>query len=84
MPTRPKLDDFDNAGRELEDALTQIFGLAKVLCELGIYDEVHSYLGGRLQDHHDEAQDALKRIYGLDQHSPQRSADDDAEKGGAV
>jgi hypothetical protein len=83
MSTRPKLDDFDNAGHELEDALTQIYGLSKVLCELGVYDEVASYLGGRLHDHYDTAQDALKRIYGLSEHSPQRAAED-TEKGGAA
>ncbi len=51
---------------DLETALTQIFGLAHVLMELGVEDEVASYLGGQLKDHCDAATDAFNRIYGLD------------------
>jgi hypothetical protein len=84
MSTRPKVGDFDDAGTDLENALTQIYGLSKVLMELGVYDDVPSYLGGQLHDHAAEAQDAFKRIFGLGEHSPQRAGDDDAGKGGAA
>ena len=40
---------------DLETALTQIFGLAQVLMELGVEDEVASYLGGQLKQHCDAA-----------------------------
>jgi hypothetical protein len=82
MTTRPKYDDFDGAGGDLENALTAIYGLSKVMAELGVYDEVHSYLGSRLQDHYDTARDAMARIFGLGEYSPQRAGD--AEKGGAA
>ena len=55
-----------DAQGDLETALTQIFGLAQVLMELGVEDEVASYLGGQLKDHCDAATDAFNRIYGLD------------------
>jgi hypothetical protein len=82
MSTRPKVGDFDDAGNDLENALTHIYGLSKVLMELGVYDDVPSYLGGQLHEHAAEAQDAFKRIFGLSEYSPQKSAD--AEKGGAA
>ena len=84
MSTRPKMDD--DARHELEDTLTQIYGLSKVLMELGIYDDVASYLGGRLHDHYDTAQDAFCRIYGLSRYSKDGKVvePDDAEKGGAA
>jgi hypothetical protein len=75
--------DFDDAGNDLENALTHIYGLSKVLMELGVHDDVPSYLGGQLHDHCGEAQDAFKRIFGLGEHSP-RGAGGDAEKGGAA
>ena len=55
-----------DAQDDLETALTQIFGLAQVLMELGVKDEVASYLGGQLKEHCDAATDAFNRIYGLD------------------
>jgi len=51
---------------DLETALTQIFGVAEVLMELGVKDEVAAYLGGQLKEHCDAATDAFHRIYGLD------------------
>ena len=59
-----QLPDVDPRS-DLETALTQIFGLAHVLMELGVEDEVASYLGGQLKDHYDTALDAFSRIYGL-------------------
>ena len=50
---------------DLETALTQIFGVAEVLMELGVKDEVAAYLGGQLKEHCDAATDAFNRIYGL-------------------
>ena len=50
---------------DLENALTQIAGVADVLMELGVKDEVAAYLGGQLKDHYDAALDAFSRIYGL-------------------
>ena len=49
---------------DLESALTQIAGVADVLMELGVKDEVAAYLGGQLKDHYDAALDAFSRIYG--------------------
>ena len=63
MSTRPKVSDFDDAGTDLENALTHIYGLSKVLMELGVYDDVPSYLGGQLHEHAAEAQDAFCRIF---------------------
>ena len=50
---------------DLESALTQIAGVADVLMELGVKDEVAAYLGSQLKDHYDAALDAFSRIYGL-------------------
>ena len=50
---------------DLENALTQIAGVADVLMELGVKDEVAAYLGGQLKDHYHAALDAFSRIYGL-------------------
>jgi hypothetical protein len=69
MSNKPKKDDYDGAGHELEDTLTQIYGVAKVMCELGIHDETHSYLGGQLLDHYETAQDALCRIYRMGEYA---------------
>jgi hypothetical protein len=76
MSTRPKLDDFAEAGNDLENALTQIFGLAKVLMQLDLEDEATGYLGGQLKDHYDAARDAFRRIYGLGEDNRQRAGDD--------
>ena len=54
-----------DARGDLESALTQIAGVAEVLIELGVKDEVAAYLGGQLKDHYDAALDAFSRIYGL-------------------
>jgi hypothetical protein len=62
--SKPDPVDCD-AQSELEDALTQIFGVAEVLKAVGVKDEVASYLGGQLKDHYDAALDAFSRIYGL-------------------
>ena len=59
-----QLPDVDPRS-DLETALTQIFGVAEVLMELGVKDEVAAYLGGQLKDHYDAALDAFSRIYGL-------------------
>ena len=87
MSTTLKLADFDDAGSDLETALTHIYGVAQVLMELGVYEETASYLGGQLHDHEEAAQDAFSRIYGLSRYSKDGKAepgDDDAEKGGAA
>jgi len=54
-----------DARGDLESALTQIAGVAEVLIELGVKDEVAAYLGAQLKDHYDAALDAFSRIYGL-------------------
>ena len=54
-----------DAQNDLENALTQIGGVAEVLMELGVKDEVAAYLGAQLKDHYDAALDAFSRIYGL-------------------
>ena len=54
-----------DAQGDLESALTQIAGVADVLMELGVKDEVAAYLGSQLKDHYDAALDAFSRIYGL-------------------
>ena len=54
-----------DAQGDLESALTQIAGVAEVLMELGVKDEVAAYLGSQLKDHYDAALDAFSRIYGL-------------------
>ena len=54
-----------DARSDLENALTQIAGVADVLMELGVKDEVAAYLGGQLKEHYDAALDAFSRIYGL-------------------
>ena len=59
---------------DLETALTQIFGLAQVLMELGVQDEVAAYLGGQLKDHCDAALDAFSRIYGLGKYKSEPQA----------
>ena len=51
---------------DLENALTQIFGVAEVLKAVGVKDEVASYLGGQLEEHYDAALDAFRRIFKLD------------------
>ena len=62
-----QLPDVD-ARRDLESSLTQIVGVAEVLMELGVKDEVAAYLGGQLKDHYDTALDAFSRIYRLGKH----------------
>jgi hypothetical protein len=68
MTTRPKYDDFDNAGGDLEENLNAIDQIADALDALG--DEtpktVLMYLADRLREHRTEAMDAFSRIYGLD------------------
>jgi len=54
-----------DARGDLESALTQIAGVAEVLMELSVKDEVTAYLGGQLKEHYDAALDAFSRIYGL-------------------
>jgi hypothetical protein len=54
-----------DARSDLESALTQIAGVADVLMELGVKDEVSAYLGGQLEQHYRAALDAFSRIYGL-------------------
>ena len=46
--SKPDPVDCD-AQSELEDALTQIFGVAEVLKAVDVEDEVASYLGGQLE-----------------------------------
>ena len=65
--SKPDPVDCD-AQSELEDALTQIFGVAEVLKAVGVKDEVASYLGGQLEEHYDTALDAFNRIFRLDQY----------------
>ena len=57
---------------DLETALTQIFGVAEVLMELGVKDEVAAYLGGQLKEHCDAATDAFNRIYGLGEYKSEQ------------
>jgi len=65
--SKPDPVDCD-AQSELEDALTQIFGVAEVLKAVGVKDEVASYLGGQLEEHYDAALDAFSRIFKLDEY----------------
>jgi hypothetical protein len=83
MPTTLNTDAFDNAADDLEEALNAIDQIAEILGALEgepIRKTVGStpkialeYLADR---HREEAMDAFRRIYGLDQHSPQRAGDD--------
>jgi hypothetical protein len=65
-----KLPDADGPDepRDLEDVLIDIRGVAEVLQQLGLKDRAAGYLGDRLKEHHDEALDAYRRIYKLDQY----------------
>jgi hypothetical protein len=63
-PDRPDADDCDAQG-DLESALSDIGGVAEVLMELGVKDEVSGYLGGQLREHYDTAMDAFSRIFKL-------------------
>ena len=65
--SKPDSVDCD-AQSELEDALTQIFGVAEVLKAVGVKDEVASYLGGQLEEHYEVALDAFSRIFKLDEY----------------
>jgi hypothetical protein len=65
-----KLPDADNldAKRDLERALSDVGGVAEVLMELGVENDVAGYLGGALKEHYNTAMDAFRRIYRLDQY----------------
>ena len=65
--SKPDPVDCD-AQSDLENALTQIFGVAEVLKAVGVKDEVASYLGGQLEEHYDTALDAFSRIFKLDEY----------------
>jgi hypothetical protein len=71
----------NRAKHELEDALTDIKGIATILVVVGEgYGESGgslSYLGGQLHDHFRKAHEAFCRIYRLDQ-------GDNSDKGGAA
>jgi hypothetical protein len=60
-----KLPDADNldAKRDLERALSDVGGVAEVLMELGVENDVAGYLGGALKEHYNTAMDAFRRIY---------------------
>src|SRR4051794_34523837 len=66
--------DDDSPQDDLEAALLAIRGVADVLRIIG--DDLAPgpkaiyYLADRLSEHHEQAQDAFCRIYGLDQHRP--------------
>jgi hypothetical protein len=62
-----KLDPGEAQG-DLERALSDIGGVAEVLMELGVNDDVAGYLGGQLKKHYDTAMDAFRRAYRLDQY----------------
>jgi hypothetical protein len=67
---------------DLERALSDVGGVAEVLMELGVQDDVAGYLGGMLKGHYDTALDAFRRVYGLDEYRPQGK--DHAAKAAAV
>jgi hypothetical protein len=66
--SKPDPVDCDDAQSDLENALTQIFGVAEVLKAVGVKDEVASYLGGQLEEHYEVALDAFSRIFKLDEY----------------
>src|SRR3982074_3364570 len=53
---------------DLEYALHDICGVAKVLMELSHNNDVAGYLGGQLKQHYDTALDAFRRACKLDQY----------------
>jgi hypothetical protein len=64
-----KSTDDRGGGDDLEAALLDVLGVAKVLMEMagtGTGGEALSYLGERLKEHYDDAYDAFARIYGLE------------------
>jgi hypothetical protein len=64
-----KLDPTDaDAQGDLEYALIDIFGVAKVLMGLSHNNDVAGYLGGQLKQHYDTALDAFRRACKLDQY----------------
>jgi hypothetical protein len=74
--TKPKLADFDAAGDDLESSLNAIKDVADTFAALGdsTPSTVLEYLARRLREHRDEAMDAFRRIYGLDQHRADAAA----------
>jgi hypothetical protein len=92
MSTRPKYDDFDDAGGDLENSLNAIGDIAEILAALegdplpktagSTPKAALEYLAARLREHRDEAMDAFSRIYGLDGCGKEEG--EDAEKGGAA
>ena len=65
------------ARADLESALTDMYGLARTLMELGQYKDkdVFSYLGGQLLDHHDKAMDAFSRIFKTGEYAENREGE---------
>ena len=66
MCTTPK--DRDEACGKLENALTDIGGVAEVLSEMGKHrdGEAAAYLANRLQEHYERAHAAMCLLCGLD------------------
>ena len=67
LPASPAIPAIDEARFTLESSLTHIFGAAHVIMALATADSVEadelSYLGGRLIEHEQTAQDAFCRIF---------------------
>jgi hypothetical protein len=64
-----------NAQSDLERALSDVGGVAEVLMELGVDDDVAGYLGGQLKEHYDAAMDAFRRAFKLDRYKTDRAAE---------
>src|SRR3982074_594945 len=70
-----KLDPTDaDAQGDLEYALVDISGVAKVLMGLSHNNDVAGYLGGQLKQHYDTALDAFRRACKLDQYRTEGEA----------
>ena len=65
--SKPDPVDCD-AQSDLEYALVDISGVAKVLMGLSHDNDVAGYLGGQLKQHYDTALDAFRRACKLDQY----------------
>jgi hypothetical protein len=71
MSAHPSLTDFNDAGGDLETALTEIKGIADILYSMEDQPDdstALSYLSARLHEHREEAMDAFRRIFGMDQY----------------
>jgi hypothetical protein len=74
----PPVSPAIEARHDLENSLTHIFGVAHVILALATADSVEadelSYLGARLLEHEQTAQDAFCRIYKIDDYREQSAA----------